>query len=265
MVASDQPELDARIQEYYAGVFDEQARLTTRSVQGPLEFERTQEIIRAHIPSGSRVLDVGGGSGVHATALADAGYDVELIEPVPSHVEQARVRGVAASIGDARELAYADDAFDAVLLLGPLYHLADEGDRRRALAEARRVVRAGGVVIAAGLSRYVAFGKAFLGRPTETALPGGWERLVTAGVPMAGTRFPAGHFHTSEELESEMVGSGLREVSVVGIEGPAGLFLEGVADATDEVRQAALSLARAAESARGIRDFSAHLLGVGSV
>lgn len=93
---TDQEDIDARIQTYYQEMFDEHVRLTTRSAQGPLEFQRTQEIIREHVPVG-RVLDVGGGAGIHARALAEAGYDVEMIDPVPRHVEQARAVGVRAS------------------------------------------------------------------------------------------------------------------------------------------------------------------------
>ncbi|MFD5214814.1 methyltransferase domain-containing protein [Microbacterium sp. NPDC058345] len=58
--------------------------------------------------------------------------------------------GVRASVADARELPFADAAFDAALLLGPLYHLASSTDRRAALREAHRVVRTGGHVLAAG-------------------------------------------------------------------------------------------------------------------
>ncbi|UJP11058.1 class I SAM-dependent methyltransferase [Microbacterium sp. KUDC0406] len=166
-----QSDIDARIQTYYGDVFDESVRLTTRSAQGPLEFRRTQELIREHVPTG-RVLDIGGGSGVHAAALQSVGYVVELVEPVPRHVESALEAGVSARIGDARELPYADASFDAALMLGPLYHLASLEDRLTAIREAARVVRSGGMVLAAGLSRYVAFGAASLARDVPSPIPG---------------------------------------------------------------------------------------------
>lgn len=81
MTATEQRDIDERIKAYYGEVFDEQARLTTRSAQGPLEFHHTQALSRAYVPTG-RVLDVGGGAGVHARALADDGYEVELIDPL---------------------------------------------------------------------------------------------------------------------------------------------------------------------------------------
>lgn len=261
MTAPDQGDIDARIQTYYGEVFDEHVRLTTRSAQGPLEFQRTQEIIRAHI-TGGRVLDVGGGAGIHSCALLDAGYDVELIDPVPRHVAQAREAGVTASVGDARSLAFADSSFDGVLLLGPLYHLASREERLTALRETARVVRAGGVVLAAGLSRYVAFGAASLGQPIPSPIPGEWAALIADGTPGSRLRFPAGHFHAAEELAGEATDAGLEVIDVLGVEGPAGLFLEQSADVDAAVRGAALTIARAASAVPGIRDQSAHLIAV---
>jgi len=263
-MTAGQDDIDARIQTYYGEVFDEHVRLTTRSAQGPLEFQRTQEIIREHVPIG-RVLDVGGGAGIHARALMDAGYAVEMIDPVLRHVEQARTAGVTAFVGDARDLRFEDGSFDSVMMLGPLYHLSSREDRIRALREATRVVRPGGVVLAAGLSRYVAFGAASLGRPVPSPIPGEWAALIADGAPGSGLRFPAGHFHTSEELAAEVADAGLDVIDVLGVEGPAGLFLESAGNVPNEVRDAALTVARAASALPGIRDQSAHLLAVARV
>ena len=87
---------------------------------------------------------------------------MHLIDPFAGHVEAAR-RGsdaqataplASAEVGDARELAADDASADAVLLLGPLYHLVEPDERARALAEARRVLRPGGVLLAAAISRF---------------------------------------------------------------------------------------------------------------
>ncbi|MFC4139389.1 MULTISPECIES: bifunctional 2-polyprenyl-6-hydroxyphenol methylase/3-demethylubiquinol 3-O-methyltransferase UbiG [unclassified Microbacterium] len=259
-----QTDIDARIQTYYGDTFDESVRLTTRSAQGPLEFRRTQELIRTHVPVG-RVLDIGGGSGVHAVALQRDGYEVELVEPVPRHVESAVALGVKARIGDARELPFEADSFDAALMLGPLYHLATLEDRLAAISEATRVVRPGGMVLAAGLSRYVAFGAASLGRDIPSPIPGEWAALIADGTPGSGMQFPAGHFHTAEELQSEVEAAGLEVLEVVGVEGPAGLFLEMARDLDQDVQDAAMLIACAASAERGIRDQSAHLLAIARV
>ncbi|MBN8423380.1 methyltransferase domain-containing protein [Microbacterium esteraromaticum] len=259
-----QEDIDARIQSFYTSVFDEHARLTTRSAQGPLEYVRTQEIIREHVSAGT-MIDIGGGAGVHARALVDAGYVVEVLDPVSRHVEQARALGLYARVGDARELPFSAGSFDATLLLGPLYHLAAYTDRILALREAARVVGPGGFVFAAGLSRYIAFGQATLGRDVPDPYPGEWVSLAAQGKPADGMRFPAGHFHTAEELASEATAAGLDVIEVVGVEGPAGILLESMVDAGEELSQAALAIARAAADRPGVRDMSAHLIAVARV
>lgn len=111
---------------------------------GELERRRTQAILARHLPSPPAViLDVGGGAGAYAFPLAKQGYEVHLIDPVELHVEQARsyakTSGIAlASIaqGDARTLDFPASSADAVLLLGPLYHLVERSDRLQALHEA---------------------------------------------------------------------------------------------------------------------------------
>ena len=110
----------------------EQERLAERDA-GRLEFIRTQIILRAALPAPpADVLDIGGAAGVHAQWLARDGYQVELIDPMPLHVEQARACALSqpdapftAELGDARDLPRTDASADAVLLLGPLYHLPE--------------------------------------------------------------------------------------------------------------------------------------------
>ncbi len=127
------------------------------------------------------------------------------------------------------------------------------------------MTRPGGLVFAAALSRYIAFGRVALAREAQASVPGEWLDLIAAGVPTRGGRFPAGHFHTAEELEAELVAAGLAVEEVVGVEGPAGLFLESSRTVDDDIREAALVIARASSSAPAIRDFSAHLLAIARV
>jgi SAM-dependent methyltransferase len=101
--------------------------------EGLLELERTQSVLgRVLPPAPARILDVGGGPGAYAAWLARGGYEVALVDPVRLHVAQAAARsaeqpehGLAAQPGDARSLAFPDESVDAVLLLGPLYHLVE--------------------------------------------------------------------------------------------------------------------------------------------
>jgi SAM-dependent methyltransferase len=153
-----EPSFDPDILSFYSDVYNEDRRI--RAGIRELELIRTREIIRRYLPSGRLdVLDVGGGSGVHAEWLLQDGHQVTLLDPVPRHVNEATARLGAhtefrAEVGDARQLNHPDESFDAVLLLGPLYHLVDRSDRLRAWKEARRATRAGGLVFAVGISRF---------------------------------------------------------------------------------------------------------------
>src|SRR5260221_14345868 len=129
---------------------------------GQLEFARTQELIRRYSPPPpATVLDVGGGSGVYAFWLAGLGYDVDLIDAVPLHIEQANAAQQnmprtlrSARVGDARNLPVNDSSVDVVLLLGPLYHLTDYADRIKTLQEAHRLLKPGGDVFLVGSLRF---------------------------------------------------------------------------------------------------------------
>jgi ubiquinone/menaquinone biosynthesis C-methylase UbiE len=139
-------DLSPEIREHYLRSQESQ-RLS--SAQGELEKLRTQAILSHNLPAAPAVVfDIGGGAGVHAFWLAQQGYQVHLIDPVELHLEQARSHAAAsgaklASIlrGDARKLNIASGAADAVLLLGPLYHLTERLDRSQALREARRILK----------------------------------------------------------------------------------------------------------------------------
>ena len=149
----------AAMREYYERG-EEAARLD--EPRGELEFERTKEIVLRQLPPPpATVAHIGGGPGRYALWLAGLGYRVLHRDLMPLHVEQ--LAGAAAGNGrigsrvaDARDLDLATDSVDAVLLLGPLYHLARRADRVQALAEAGRVARSGGPVFVAAISRWAA-------------------------------------------------------------------------------------------------------------
>src|SRR5215204_2421405 len=136
------PEIDSH---YAAGL--EGSRLARGS--GRLELARTQEVLRRFLPPPPAVVADVGGPGHYACWLAGLGYEVHLYDPVPLHVAQAEEASRArptqpiasCTVGDARALGRPDDSTDAVLLLGPLYHLTSRADRLAALTEARRVLR----------------------------------------------------------------------------------------------------------------------------
>ena len=267
---STQPDHDANIQAYYS-LGHEDARLTTRSVGGRLEYERVRRIVSAHLAPGTRVLDVGGGTGVHSRWLAEAGHEVTLLDPVASQVEVAAGHGgFEALVGDARDLPVPDRSADAVLLFGPLYHLVSVEDRRAALDEARRALRPGGLVFAQGISRLTAFVDTTVAGGYDALEPPDLEILRTGEWTSAGEGFPGGPFHTAAELREEVERSGFEEVEVHGLEGPNVGALEALA-AGDELVRLGLELVETLEQQLGaaghspelLADYSPHMMAVG--
>jgi ubiquinone/menaquinone biosynthesis C-methylase UbiE len=229
-----------------------------------LELVRTLELLAQVLPPPpATVLDIGGGPGVYASRLARDGYRVHLIDVVPLHVEQARERATVdapfkADLGDARDLSgFADESIDAVLLLGPLYHLTERTDRVRVLAEARRVVRPGGVVAAVAISRYASLidgtAHGFLDDPRFVAVV---ERDLRDGQHRNPAHvedwFTTAYFHLPGDLCSEVEDAGLSVERLAGVEGPGGWF-----DLWPDQRERVLRAARLAED---VPAMSAHML-----
>lgn len=137
------------------------------------------------------MLDVGGATGTHARWLVADGHAVTLVDPVPAQVDvAARIPGVRALVGDARSLDHVGASADAVIMLGPLYHLQDRADRLRALTEALRVLRPGGVVFAGAISRLSALTKTVLTRGF-CDLPTDEVRVLLENGTTAGSLEPA--------------------------------------------------------------------------
>jgi SAM-dependent methyltransferase len=238
---------------------------------GKLEFARTQELILRYLPSRpGKILDVGGGSGIYSWWLGSLGYETHLIDPVSRHVERARQFSqiTSAEVGDARNLTPKDGSFDAVLLLGPLYHLTDPDDRLRALAEARRILRTGGLLFAAAINRFASLldglVRGFVDDPRfvsilEQDLKDGQHRN-TAGDP---DFFTTSFFHRPEELEAEVMKADFSVVALVAVEGPGWLaneFDERWADPAR--REQLLDLIRRVEQQRVLLSITPHFLAV---
>jgi SAM-dependent methyltransferase len=221
------------------------------------------------------VYDVGGAAGVYARWLADQGYAVRLFDVYPPHVEQATAeagRGApfAVTLADARELPAPDRSADAVLLLGPLYHLTARADRIAALTEARRVLRPGGFVAAAAISRYASLLDGVFRRFFEQ--PGYAEmvdRTLATGQhepPPGADWFTRSYFHQPDELRGELTAAGFGEVDVLGVEGP-GVWAADLAErhADPAAWRQVLDAAARTERDPATIGLSSHLLGFGTV
>ncbi|MDA5279897.1 class I SAM-dependent methyltransferase [Streptomyces sp. Isolate_45] len=264
------PRIDPRVIAHYE-THDQTDRLHATAT-GRLELTRTQHLLRRHLPPApARVLDVGGGPGIHARWLTDQGYTVHLIDPVPHHLTQAGAHASCTTeLGDARRLTAPDNSHDAALLLGPLYHLPDRHDRITALREAQRVVRPGGLIAAAAISRYsllqdhgtvTSLTDEDVRRRLGTRLASGYQPEPDADPTGL---FTAAHFHTGDELLAEATEAGLTDAVLHGIEGPAWAILKGIERHTGEspgdLLAMALEAAHLADPHPATADMSAHML-----
>jgi SAM-dependent methyltransferase len=253
--------LDDQVLDYYAQGGE------AKRLDGTLELLRTKVLLERLLPEPpAAVLDVGGAFGVYATWLAERGYDVRLVDPVPLHVDTAAGLGIDAIIGDARALAEPDASRDVVLLFGPLYHLLDRADRVRALAEARRVVRPGGLVLAVAISRWAPTYEGLLGRSID--IPGFVGMLreaqatgVRPGPFGPGDNFTSAYFHRPDDLAAEVADAGLVLDDQYAVEGIAHWMPDITARLADPADRALiLELVANTEREPAVLGATAHLL-----
>jgi ubiquinone/menaquinone biosynthesis C-methylase UbiE len=264
---------------YEAVAHYEQCQEAQRLLQGSgqLELARTQELLSRYLPASPAVIfDVGGGSGIYAYWLAQQSYEVHLIDAIPLHIEQAHAASQAQSehplasavVGDARQLNRADNSVDAVLLMGPLYHLTERHDRLSALQEAYRILKPEGLIFAVGISRFAStldgLFSGYLNDPT-------FVKIVEQDLRNGQHRNPANHpayfttafLHHPEELKTEVREAGFIDVTVFSIEG-SGWLLQNFEEhwADPERRDRLLQAIRWLETEPSTLGMSAHIMAI---
>jgi len=222
-----------RTSAWIKGYYDQQSEYEwQRMERHRTEFAVTERALIEHLPPPpARILDCGGGPGRYAIALAQRGYQVTLFDLSAenlklAHRQSAQVGQELAAYeqGTALDLSrFAADAFDAVLLMGPLYHLLQEDERRQALSEAYRVLKPGGPLFAAFLTRYAVARYCAAHEPYwPLEEPAHWKSTLDAGIlPPRGEQSSAfvayGAFPT--EIPPLLHDTGLEMLSLLGVEG----------------------------------------------
>jgi len=263
-----------KIKEYYAQDI-EAHRLDSEYFK--LEGIRTKEIIERYLTKGKlEVLDVGGGAGFYSFWLQGKGHQVTLLDLTPRNIELAQMHSEASGVklkatkvGDAVNLPFPDDQFDAVLLLGPLYHLTERHERVKAIAEAKRVLKPGGILLAAVISRYASV---FDGFQRDLVFDNQFFKLMTddiyAGVHRNETNkldyFTTAYFHTPAEIQSEVIDSGLTFEKLIAIESFGWIVRKFQEKMTDpSYMDRLLSTIRLLEENQDLMAMSLHIMAVG--
>ncbi|WP_267639852.1 class I SAM-dependent methyltransferase [Haloarchaeobius amylolyticus] len=252
-----------------------------------LEWEATTEYLTRYLPDSGHVLDVGGAAGRYTVWLAEQGYDVTLVDLSSEQLGLAREKvseyGVEGRVtlqqGDVRDLAFGDDAFDAVLCLGgPLSHVVDAAEREQAVGELRRVGRPGAPVFVSVMG--------LLSAVLNTVKETGRERLddeyddyailpdlvreqdYTGDLCARHDVEPVMadcHFFRAAELEDLLADSGLLVETLAALEGVAATRRDAQ-DALDEDRKTVVrEVNDLLREDRSVVDLSSHMLGVARV
>ena len=211
------------VRDYYdETVLEEWNRLD----KSPMEYAITTRLLQEHLPtSPAKVADIGGGPGRYTFDLIKSGYQVSLLDLSPKNIAFARNKAkelnllpLSVQVGNACEtLPFPDDSQDAVLLMGPLYHLTELDQRKQAVAEAYRILKPGGIIFASFLSLIAVLQVILIDTPDK--LDGEWKTLqYGTNDPQYG--FTEAYLVRADEIKPLM--EPFQTVEIVGVEGISG-------------------------------------------
>jgi ubiquinone/menaquinone biosynthesis C-methylase UbiE len=254
-----------------------------RTDLGLIEFERTKEIILENIPAKSSVIyDIGGGYGEYSWWLASLGHSLHLYDISPKNIEMAgemanEYPGCAlktTQVADARNINQPDSSADAIILFGPLYHIVEYEERQAALLECYRLLKKGGVLFTAAITRYATvlwaittYGtkNEFLGEPEFIEMikrelkNGQYIKNPDSKYKGLGRSF----FHRPEELEKEISEAGFTDADIRGVIGPLWLIPDIDKQWKDiKRRENIMNMVRMLEKEKAIMGASTHLVSI---
>jgi SAM-dependent methyltransferase len=240
-----------------------------------LEHELTWRYLNQYLPSHGSILEIGAATGRYTLGLARRGYSVTAVDLSAANIEVCRrnlaVAGLEEQVrlvlADARDLGVVTDkGFDAILLMGPLYHLIEEADRKTALREASDRLRAGGILCSAFISRFGVMGDLMNKLPDWIENQEEVQSLLENGrspdnLPRNGAF--RGYFATVSEIAPLHEALGFETLALVGVEPAISADDESYNRLQGEQRQRWLDLLYKISAEKSIVGASRHLLYIG--
>lgn len=252
---------------------------------GRIEFDRTKELLLESLPKPPAVIyDIGGAYGEYAWWLTSLGYEVHLFDLSERNIEMSGLladeyRGynlASKKVADARSVPMRSSSADAILLMGPIYHITDHDERIKALRESYRLLKPGGKIYTAALTPF----SCLLHNITVYSPGSEYDRLEDPGfIKMVERELIDGchvnpnhkyykgigsaHFHSAAELRKELEEGGFKDTEVHGIMGGAWLVhdLDKLWD-NETSREALMNTIRLLDGHEEIIGLSGHLLGI---
>src|SRR3972149_8984025 len=233
--------MNRKVQKYYnRKASKEWERLET--AWSRLEFEATKMLINKYFPKKGSICDIGSGPGRYAIELIRSGYKVTLIDISKKSLELAKNKinklGLKAEEYLCLNAINLDilksNYYDAVLLLGPLYHITERADRIKVLRDTKRILKKNGVAIIAYINSWGVLKASLSEFPERLSRNKYLEQFLEVASFEKGIEgFTVAHFSLPEEAISEVGSVGFKGISYVGCESFAG----GMSKAINEIKE----------------------------
>jgi SAM-dependent methyltransferase len=265
------PDNISDIQAYYDGCVEKE---NGRLEQHQQERDITWRYLGKYLPARGSILEIGAATGAYTIPLAKRGYNITSVDLAPKLIEVCKKRvleerlekKVTCLVADARDLSGVTSTnYDAVLLMGPLYHLVLKEDREKAVQEAYNRLKSGGVIFSAFVSRYGIWGDVMKNVPQMIEAQADVQSVIGRGRdsdnPSPEISFRA-YFAKVSEVNALHKNAGFKKLVLVGIE-PAGVADEIYNSLQGTRRQLWLDLLFSISTEKSIIGASNHLLYIG--
>lgn len=229
--------LEVKVKKYYDG-YDEDSRLIKDNSHS-IEFITTTKYLDKYISKGDKVLEVGAATGRYSFYFAKNGCDVTALELSEKHVEIMKNKlndeslSMEAIQGNALDLSrFEDGTYDFILCLGPIYHLTKEEDRIKCIKECLRVLKPGGFIAIAYISKFAHFVD-MVKRNKEDINDIGLQNIVRTGVE-SNDPDACFYFSTNDDIEKLMSDNEIQKTIHIATDGIADMLRESINNFTNE-------------------------------